>query len=50
MMYEMSSAIAVREKMAFAATGDAKSSRPGRMLKMVVSQIARKGVWVDLET
>lgn len=30
--------------MALAATGDAKSRRPGRMLTIVVNQIARKGV------
>ena len=34
-MYEMSSAIAVSENMAFAATGEAKSSKPGRMLRKV---------------
>ena len=43
-IYEMSSAIAVSEKIAFAATGEAKSSKPGRILKMVVSQITRRGV------
>jgi len=42
--------MAVSEKIALAATGDAKSSRPGRMLKIVVSQMARSGVWVHLET
>lgn len=50
MIYEMSSAMAVSEKMAFAATGEAKSSRPGRMLSMVVSQMARSGVLVHSET
>lgn len=49
-IYERSSAIAVSENMAFAATGEAKSSKPGRMLKRVVSQMARRGVWVHLET
>ena len=49
-MYEISSAIAVSENTAFAATGEAKSSKPGRMLIKVVSQMARSGVWVHLET
>ena len=49
-IYERSSAIAVSENIAFAATGEAKSSKPGRMLKRVVSQMARRGVWVHLET
>ena len=49
-IYERSSAIAVSENMAFAATGEAKSSKPGRMLKRVASQMARRGVWVHLET
>ena len=49
-MYEISSATAVSENMAFAATGEAKSSKPGRMLRRVVREMARRGVWVDLET
>lgn len=49
-MYEISRAIAVSENMAFAATGEAKSSKPGRMLSKVVSQMARRGVWVHLDT
>jgi hypothetical protein len=50
MMNEMSRTTAVNEKIAFAATGEAKSRKPGRILKMVVSQMARSGVWVHLET
>lgn len=46
MIYEISSAIAVNEKIAFAATGLAKSSKPGSTLKIVVAQIARRGVCV----
>ena len=42
----MSSAIAVKLNIAFAATGDAKSRKPGRILKIVVAQIAGRGVWV----
>lgn len=44
--YEISNAIAVSEKMALAAVGLAKSSKPGRMLKRVVPQIAFMGVLV----
>jgi hypothetical protein len=40
--------MAVKEKTALAAMGEAKSRRPGRMETMVVSQTARKGVWVLL--
>lgn len=40
--------MAVKEKIALAATGEARSRRPGRMETKVVSQIARKGVWVLL--
>jgi len=40
--------MAVREKIAFAATGLAKSSRPGRMLNSVVAHMARIGVLVQL--
>ena len=50
MMYDMSSAMAVSEKIAFAATGEAKPKRPGRMLKIVVPQMARRGVCVHFET
>lgn len=46
MIYDKSSAIAVNEKIAFAATGLARSRSPGRMLMIVVNQIARKGVCV----
>ena len=46
MIYDMSKAIAVRLKIAFAATGDAKSKKPGRILKIVVAQMAYKGVCV----
>lgn len=49
-IYDMSRAMAVSEKMALAATGLAKSSKPGRMLKRVVAQIACIGVWVSLLT
>ena len=49
MMYEMSRAMAVSEKITLTATGEAKSSKPGRMLKIVVNQTARMGVCVDLE-
>ena len=45
-MYEKSKAIAVSAKMALAAIGLARSSRPGKMLRMVVNQIARSGVVV----
>lgn len=34
------------EKMAFEAAGDARSSSPGRIEKIVENQIARSGVWV----
>jgi len=47
-IYERSRAIAQSEKMAPAATGEAKSSSPGRMQTIVVSQTARIGVWVFL--
>lgn len=50
MMYDRSSAMAVSAKIALAAIGLARSSRPGRMLRKVVSQIARRGVVVYLET
>ena len=50
MMYEISNAMAVSEKMAFAATGLAKSSKPGRMLKIVVAQMAGRGVCVYVLT
>lgn len=33
--------------MAFAAIGEARSRKPGRMDKTVVNQIARKGVLVE---
>ena len=42
--YEISNAIAVSEKMALAATGLAKSNKPGTILMMVVNQTAGKGV------
>lgn len=42
----MSNAMAVSEKIALAATGLAKSRRPGKMLRMVVNQTAGKGVCV----
>ena len=45
-IYDKSSAIAVAEKMALAATGLARSNKPGRMLNIVVAQIAPKGVCV----
>jgi hypothetical protein len=47
MIYEISNAIAVSENIAFAATGLAKSSKPGRMLNSVVPQIAFIGVRVE---
>ncbi len=50
MMYEMSRAMAVSEKIAFTATGEARPNKPGKMLKIVVNQMARRGVCVDLET
>ena len=50
MMYEMSRAMAVSENIAFAATGEANPNKPGRILKIVVPQIARSGVCVHLET
>lgn len=43
-MYDKSKAIAVSAKMAWAATGLARSSKPGRMLRKVVNQTARSGV------
>lgn len=46
MIYDMSSAIAVNEKIALAATGLAKSKNPGRMHKNVDSQTALSGVLV----
>ena len=46
MMYEMSSAMAVSENIALAATGDANWSRPGRMENAVVPKIALIGVLV----
>jgi len=42
--------MAVSAKMAFAATGDARSSKPGRIEKRVVNQIARRGVLVEPAT
>jgi len=36
--------MAVKEKMAAAAIGLARSSKPGRILMKVVNQIARRGV------
>lgn len=50
MMYERSRAIAQREKMALAAMGLARSSRPGRMLTNVVSHTPRSGVLVEAAT
>lgn len=47
MIYERSSAIAVRAKIALAAMGLARSRRPGRMEQIVVNQIARRGVVVN---
>ena len=44
MIYEISRAMAVNEKIAFAATGLAKSNNPGRILNNVVAQIALRGV------
>jgi len=41
--------MAVSENIAVAATGEAKFKRPGRMLKSVVNQMARRGVCVHLE-
>lgn len=41
--------MAVRENMALAAMGLARSRRPGRTLTKVVNQIARKGVRVFFE-
>jgi len=41
--------MAVKEKIAFAAIGDARSSRPGRMATMVLRAIARRGVPVMVE-
>lgn len=49
-MYDKSNAIAVIAKIAFAATGLARSSRPGSTLNSVVNQIARIGVFVVLFT
>ena len=46
MMYEKSRAMAVSAKIALAAMGLARSNRPGRILRMVVNQIARSGVVV----
>lgn len=39
----------MREKIALAAAGLARSSRPGKMLTIVVSQIERRGVCVVVE-
>jgi len=47
-IYEKSSAMAVSAKMAFAAIGLARSKRPGKMLRIVVNQMAGRGVSVDL--
>lgn len=47
MMYDKSSAIAVSAKIALAATGLARSRRPGRIENTVVNQIARSGVVVN---
>ena len=44
MMYERSSAIAVSEKIAFAAMGEARSRRPGMKETRVQIQIALKGM------
>ena len=44
MIYDRSRAMAVREKIAFAATGLAKSKRPGRIPMRVVTQTAQMGV------
>lgn len=47
-IYDKSSAIAVSAKIALAAMGLARSSRPGRIAKIVVNQMARIGVVVNL--
>ena len=46
MIYDKSSAIAVSAKIALAATGLARSRRPGSMPMRVVNQMARSGVVV----
>jgi len=48
-IYDKSSAIAVSAKIAFAAIGLARSSRPGIILITVENQIARRGVCVKRE-
>ena len=49
-MYDKSNVIAVIANIALDAMGLARSSKPGRMLKSAVNQIARSGVWVCLLT
>jgi hypothetical protein len=49
MIYDRSSAIAVRAKIASAAMGLARSRRPGTILMRVENQIARRGVCVKRE-
>jgi hypothetical protein len=49
MMYDESSAIAQSEKIAFAAIGLARSSRPGSTLRNVHAHTARSGVRVSGE-
>jgi hypothetical protein len=49
MTYERSSAMAVSAKMAVAAIGEARSSRPGMMDTKVQSQTERRGVDVYFE-
>jgi hypothetical protein len=49
MMYDVSSAIAHRLKIAFAAIGLARSSSPGRMQTSVTTQTAYSGVCVRFE-
>jgi len=45
-IYDKSSAIAVRANMACAAIGLARSRRPGIIEISVENQMARRGVWV----
>jgi hypothetical protein len=49
MMYDPSRAMAVNEKIAFAAVGLAKSNNTGGMETSVTAQMARRGVNVHLE-
>lgn len=49
-IYDISNAIAVSEKIACAATGLAKSNKTGRTLNSVVAQIAGRGVCVRVLT